>query len=251
MIIEIDESLDSYLDAADATTTAVRQGEGPVLRLLHEFHGYFAKTLWRDTNGMPPVVAFLSMNAFMIYLAGVRVAMSGHVVAVFPVLRTALESACYAYLIARSPHLAAVWMDRHKGDAERKACRAAFTGAVAEVAKDIEREQPGGGDWLREAYDTAIDFGGHPNIRSVFGHIEAHESSEKDSFHRFNLVGLYDARHVETLRGLFACADFALAIAVVLTRVLERPDERHQAELHALNECKNVVAEEVMNGRIG
>jgi hypothetical protein len=251
MIVEINESLDTYFDTADATTTALRQEDGPILRLLHDFHRYFAKTLWRDTSGVPPVAAFLSMNAFMTYLAGVRVAMSGHVVAVFPVLRTALESACYAYLIARTPDLAAVWTDRHKGDAERKACRATFTGAVAAVAKDVEREQPGGGDWLREAYDTAIDFGGHPNIKSVFGHVQAQEASETDPFHRFSLVGLYGTGHGETLRGLIACADFALAIAVLLTRVLERPDEQHQAELHALNEHKNAVADELMAGRIG
>jgi hypothetical protein len=251
MIFEINESMDDYLDTAHATTAALRREDGPILRLLHDFHGYFAKTLWRDANGMSPVAALLSMNSFMTYLAGVRVAMSGHVVAVFPVLRTALESACYAYLIVRTPDLAAVWTDRHNGDAERKACRVAFMGAVAAVAKDIEREQPDGGNWLREAYDAAIDFGGHPNTKSVFGHVRVQEDSEEDPIYRVSLAGLYGADHWETRRVLIACADFALAIAVVLTRALEQPDERHQAELQALNDRKNAVADDLMEARIG
>lgn len=103
MIVEISESMDEYLGTADVIATALRKDGGPIMDLLYDCHQYFSKTLWRSGHGMSPVVAMLSLNAFMIYLAGVRVAMSGHVVAVFPVLRTALESACYAYLIARHP----------------------------------------------------------------------------------------------------------------------------------------------------
>lgn len=250
MIIQINGTMDAYLDTADAITAALREESGPILTLLHDFHDYFATTLWRDADGVAPIAAMLSMNSFMTYLAGVRVAMSGHVVAVFPVLRTSLESACYAYLINKNRKLESVWTDRHKGDAERKACRVAFTGAVAEVAKSVERAQPGGGYWLREAYDTAIDFGGHPNFKSVFGHISVEEDRVEDPFYRVNLAGLYGADHWETRRILIACADFALAIAVVLTRALDKPDQRHQAELQILSDRKNAVSDDLMTGRL-
>jgi hypothetical protein len=32
------------------------------------------------------------------------------------------------------------------------------------VAKLVERDQPGGGNWIAQAYDVAIDFGAHANI---------------------------------------------------------------------------------------
>ena len=135
----------------------------------------------------------LSMNAYMLFLAGVRVAMTGHVTACFPVLRTALESACYGFLIAKDPDLSAVWADRHKDADSKKVCRKAFGSAVTDVAKLVEREQPGGGQWLSDAYDAAIDFGAHPNIKSVFGHVRILEDVPEDPYFRVNLAGLYGA----------------------------------------------------------
>jgi len=177
--------------------------------------------------------------------------MTGHVVAVFPVLRTALESACYGYLVAKDPGLAEIWSNRHRDDSARKACRAAFTGAVRVVAKDFDRSQPpDGGAWIEEAYDAAIDFGGHPNIRSVFAHVRVEEDVEDDSYFRANLADLYGPDHAETQRILIAALDFGLAIAVVLTRSLDDPDEQHQDELQALSDRKNAAAAALSEGRL-
>lgn len=248
MIVEINESLDDYIDTTNAITQALREENGPILQTLHAFDAYFRKTLWRDSGSLGPMAMMLSMNAYMLFLAGVRVAMTGHVNAVFPVLRTALESACYGNLIAKDPELSAVWTDRHRDDAARKTCRKAFGSAVAEVAKQVEREQPGGGQWLADAYDIAIDFGAHPNIKSVFGHVRMLEETPDDPYYRVNLAGLYGADHWETGRMLLGCLDFALAIAVVLTRALDNPDQQHQDELQALNDRKNEVGERFAGG---
>lgn len=248
MIVEIERSMEDYIDTTNAITDALRAENGPILQTLHTFDAYFRKTLWRDGSSLNPMAMMLSMNAYMLFLAGVRVAMTGHVSAVFPVLRAALESACYGYLIAKDPGLGSVWTDRHKDGAARKACRKAFGSAVTEVSKQVEREQPGGGQWLAAAYDVAIDFGAHPNIKSVFGHVRMQEDDPDDPNFRVNLAGLYGADHWETQRILIGCLDFALAIAVVLTRALERPDQLHQDELQALNDRKNRVSQEIAVG---
>ena len=243
MIVEIEESLDHYLDTADAIAAEVRGEGGPLLDLLRDFHTYFARTLWRGGDGLPPAAAMLSMSAFLTYLAGVRVAISGHAAAVFPVLRTALESACYAYLIAKSPELADIWLCRHDDSASLKACRRTFDGAVRKVAADVDREQAGGGAWLLEAYEAAIDFGAHPNVKSVVGHTRLEEEREDDPFLRVSVASLYGSDHWQTFRSLVACADYALAIAVVLTQSLDSPDAVHQEELQRLNDRKNELAE--------
>lgn len=243
MIVEIDKSLDHYLDTADEIAAAVRQEGGAVLDLLRDFHDYFARTLWRSAEGMPPAAAMLSMSAFLTYLAGIRIAISGHAAAVFPVLRTALESACYAYLIAKTPDLASVWLHRHDDRDSLKACRRSFDGAVRTVAREIDAEQPGGGAWLLEAYDAAIDFGAHPNVKGVVGHARMEDDRDDDPFLRVSIGGLYGADHWQTFRSLVACADYALAIAVVLTRSLDSPDAVHQTELQRLNDRKNELAE--------
>lgn len=248
MIVEINESLNDYLDKTDAITAALREENSPILQTLHGFDDYFRKTLWRDASGVGPMAMVLSMNAYMLFLAGVRVAMTGHVTACFPVLRTALESACYGFLIAKDPDLSAVWSDRHKDADSKKVCRKAFGSAVTDVAKLVEREQPGGGQWLSDAYDAAIDFGAHPNIKSVFGHVRILEDEPEDPYFRVNLAGLYGADHWETYRMLIGCLDFALAIAVVLTRALDNPDQKHEEQLQALNDEKNRVAEAFISG---
>lgn len=248
MLVELDQSMDDYIDTTNAITAALREQDGPILQTLHAFDGYFTNTLWRGDSKLGPMAMMLSMNAYMLFLAGVRVAMTGHVNAVFPVLRTALESACYGYLIAKDPDLSAVWTDRHKDPAARKASRKAFGSAVADVAKHVEREQPGGGQWLADAYDVAIDFGAHPNIKSVVGHVRLQEDTPDDPMFRVNLAGLYGADHWETQRMLIGCLDFALAIAVVLTRALDEPDQLHQDALQALNDRKNQVSDAFANG---
>lgn len=96
--------------------------------------------------------------------------------------------------------------------------------------------------------DAAIDFGAHPNIKSVFGHVRILEDVPEDPYFRVNLAGLYGADHWETYRTLIGCLDFALAIAVVLTRALENPDQEHQEQLQVFNDEKNRVSEAFTSG---
>lgn len=240
MFIQISKSIDDYIDHTNETTAALRAENGPLLRMLREFDAYFVKTLWRDAKELSPVAAFLSMNAYMVYLAGVRTALTGHVVAVFPLLRTALESACYAYLIAKQPELTEIWMNRERDEVTRKACRKNFTDAVAKVAKDLNGVQAGSGDAIMEAYTLAIDFGGHPNAKSILEHINLSEGHKDDAYLQVSLTGLYGAEHWETGRHLIACADFAMVLAVVLTRTLPNPDLLHQDSLQSLADLKSV-----------
>ncbi|WP_243450829.1 hypothetical protein, partial [Sandarakinorhabdus glacialis] len=83
----------------------------------------------------------------------------------------------------------------------------------------------------------------------MFGHVRFGKEDPEDPFYRVNLAGLYGADHWETRRMLIGCLDFALAIAVVLTRALDRPDQQHQEQLQALNDLKNVVSEDFQQGR--
>lgn len=246
MIVEISQSMDEYIDKGSEVTLALRVENGPILQALHKYHEYFATVLWRDVD-LDPIPAFLSMNAFMLYLAGIRVALTGHVSAVFPVLRTALESASYSFLMTEDPELVDIWTNRHKSKEGLKLCRRRFSSAVPATAAAINREQPGGGDWILEAYDAAIDFGAHPNIRSVFGHV-SFDDDQGDDFHRISLTGLYGRDSWETKRVLIGCLDFGLAIAVLLTRALNAPDQEHQDRLQALSDLKNRIVEDFARG---
>jgi hypothetical protein len=64
-------------------------------------------------------------------------ALSGHAAATFPLFRTAMEAACYAYLMKDNEDLEKVWLDRHTSPEALKKSRKAFTSAVKEAATGI------------------------------------------------------------------------------------------------------------------
>jgi hypothetical protein len=176
--------------------------------------------------------------------------MTGHAGAIFPTLRTALEYACYAFLIADDRALAGVWTNRHDSREALKASRSAFTGAVKATVRKLDEIQSGSANWISEAYDMAIDFGGHPNPRGVFTHTSWGE--ETASHLAINIAGLYSADQFETTRSLIACLEFSLAIAVVLTRCRKEFSKTIQNELNALNDRKESVINELIKmGAIG
>ncbi|WOC16135.1 hypothetical protein [Pseudochrobactrum sp. MP213Fo] len=94
---------------------------------------------------------------------------TGLVAAIFPLLRTALESASYGQLIERDPVLADVWTHRHCSEVDKKACSKAFTlhpGIVhlKDVAPDVY-------DPAKLTHEGTIDFGAHPNLKGVASHL--------------------------------------------------------------------------------
>jgi hypothetical protein len=247
MRLVLDKSFDDYITAGEETARKILTANGPLIKALRSHHDYFTRTLWADDPDINPVAGVLSINAFMMFLAGTRIAMTGHAGAIFPVLRTGLEYACYAFLITEDPALAAIWSDRHRDAKSLKASRNAFTGAVKITAQKLNDIQDDSGDWIFEAYETAIDYGGHPNPRGVFDHVSMLNEGPEE-YHQVNVAGLYGEDHFYTERSLIACLDFGLAVAIVLSRCRKEFSEEVQTKLNALNEEKEQVAAE-MNAR--
>lgn len=123
-----------YVATGDEITTQWLKSGSPLLEAIEQIHGFFPQSLWKGDVELTPHQAMLSMNAFMLYMSAVRVSLSGHVAATFPLFRTALESACYAYVIGEDRSLETVWVDRHRGDEQRKLCRRKLSTAVSDAA---------------------------------------------------------------------------------------------------------------------
>lgn len=239
------ESFQSYFEATNETAQLLLEEDGPLVRLALQPYEYFAKVLWVEAKELNPWVALLSMHAVMLYLAGVRIALGGHFTAIFPTMRTALESACYAYKISKDNDLARTWLDRHDSTEAMRECRKRFSGAVADVADELEEIAKGNGAWIKEAYDEAIDHGGHPNVKAILQHSRMSETDDKAIV---SLVGLHGPHGFETHRGLLACAECAFAVAVVLTHTLDEANEMHLDFLNGFNQEKEKVAEALSAG---
>lgn len=239
LTFQIDSKLVDYVATGDEITTQWLKSGSPLLEAIEQIHDFFPQTLWKGDVELTPHQAMLSMNAFMLYMSAVRVSLSGHVAATFPLFRTALESACYAYVMGEDRSLETVWGDRHRGDEQRKLCRRKLSTAVSDAAKLIEATQPSPGvaAWINEAYDSAIDFGAHPNPKSIFRNVE--EPQDAGDHWLVPLIGLHSSESSEGSLSLMACLDYGLVIAVVLSHCVggERPGVAE--ELHRLNDLKN------------
>lgn len=136
-------TLEDYISRGDKNTEGLLKVEHPFMPLARAYYRFFSEQLWADSEPLPTSQVFLSVNAFTTWTAALRMALTGHEAATYPLLRTALESACYALVIARRPDMAAIWSARHEGDAQRKACRRAFGSAVADAAAATRDIRPG------------------------------------------------------------------------------------------------------------
>lgn len=248
MKFEMSLSLRDYIRNGSETTETLLGEPGELVDAIERTYAFFANVLWSGDPDLRPTPAFLSLNAFMLWISGVRMAMTGHAAATYPLFRTALESACYAYAMVRDPSLDAIWLGRHSDEAAYKQCRKAFQSAVRDTAARLNVAQPNSGDMVLEVYEAAIDFGAHPNARSVLHHLNFGVDDDS-GFQRLSLIGLHAADSFELQRSLMACLDYGLATAIVLARSLGNSSEAVERGLFALNETKERLTETLFETR--
>lgn len=231
--------IEPYMAAADETTAELLASSDPLVAALREYDTYFREgRWWQHSSSAAPLV--LCMNAYQFFLAGSRMALSGHCAAVFPLLRTALESAAYASLMMHKPELEEVWTSRHQSKKKKEDCSSAFT--FKQAIKLLKDRAPDIHALATSAYEGAIDYGAHPNVIGVFGHVSI-DDQRSDNFVAVNHVSLYGANHIETIRGFCACLDFGLAIIGIIALSSHEISDMLLDELSRLIEVKNAATE--------
>ncbi|MDF5794620.1 hypothetical protein P4203_03760 [Pseudomonas aeruginosa] len=148
-----------------------------LMPLVDQMDQIFQQEIFANDFEAHPTAGLLIMNAYTMLLSAVRQALSGHVVSTFPIARTALESACYAFLIARDEGKADIWFHRHDSEKAHQSCRETFT--VAKAVKELKGIDTVMAEYVQAHYAAAIDFGAHPNRKSVTDHRRTPAQSEK------------------------------------------------------------------------
>ena len=120
----------------------------------------------------PPseVEAMLFLRCHAAFRAAAGEAMAGQAVECYRQCRGMLENAAYAVHIRRDPSLAIVWLNRHQDEAGMKASKKAFQHIA--VAASVAAANQDAGKRFEDLYQRAIDWGGHPNERSVTGNMK-------------------------------------------------------------------------------
>lgn len=228
-----------YLETADATTSEILRTAPEALALVEECDELISNLVVGRERFLGTVTHALALNAHFLYLASVRISLSGHPAATYPTLRTALESACYALLIEKNEQLAGLWQKRHESEEDLRAHKRAFGSAVPQAAKLAGVDDDFIRVYITSLYEAAIDFGGHPNPRAMLGHAVLGDDETLDEF------GCLYPWGKGLCQSLLNCVEFGIAIICLLAAItngspLLKPSS---AYLHDLAMRKNKCAE--------
>jgi hypothetical protein len=111
----------------------------------------------------------LGMHAQRMWTAAVSLIFNGQYYAAVPIMRTALESICYALLIAEYPEKGTIWSDRNSSEDAMKASKKAFKQPMVDARDILNKKDKNLGKFVYDTYLRLIDEGAHPNPKGVAG----------------------------------------------------------------------------------
>ncbi|SPH20326.1 hypothetical protein ASD8599_01062 [Ascidiaceihabitans donghaensis] len=240
MKFETTPSFESYFDLAEASTQMALSSHSDAMRILEQIHTVFVTELPLISDGWGPSQGLLNISSLMTWLTSIRVATTGHSASAFPLFRTSLEAACYAYNIWAQPELEQVWLERNRDDKAHRKSRRAFTSAVKDAAKHLVKRSfvwPGTEDWINTAYNQSIDFGAHPNPKSILPGVRI-DDQRTDGMVGLNLAGVYGGDSFEAERLLVASIDYGQLILLVAGCGTEQPSQNIFDSLNLINDSK-------------
>ena len=169
------DPLSEFWDAAAGNVIANFANDSVDLRLLRQIDGLLQRIAENLIGQKNTLVALLFLRTHAAFRAASLVATSGMPTEAYPLARTVLEHAGYALLIHRKPTDGETWLRRHDGPAEMRAARRAFTPTeIKAVLGDLDK---GLQKIFEDLYEYNIDFGGHPNERSLTANLALEEHS--------------------------------------------------------------------------
>lgn len=165
----------------------------------------------------------LALNAHSLFLAATKMAKSGHDIAVYPLLRTAMESATYAILLTQDENLYSIWIKRHESENCFKQSKKAFTPAMKRLRKILHDYDENSGcspyeEYIMSMYDAVIDFGAHPNPITITNNT----TIIQDETYRFEYLNNFN---LQMMKSILACIEIGtiLSIIMYLPQILKEP----------------------------
>lgn len=164
------DKLTEFFDAARSNQVATFANKQERFAKLREIDDCFLKigeNLINPQNIVPP---FLLLRSHASFRGASSFAMSGQAAEAYVMMRSGLEHASYASLMSDNDTLAEIWLRRHDSEDALKKVRKEFSQAalVASIgARDAKLAK-----LYEKLYQDAIDFGAHPNERSVTGNMK-------------------------------------------------------------------------------
>lgn len=243
-----DDSFRAFLTACTENQDEVLAQNSPYVAMMDALDS-FLLTHITNPSVVPSdlVMHALRINSRFMLMTGFRIGLTGHAAGVYPTLRTALETACYAFLMSHDEALSDVWMKRSLSVDHTKAFKKAFKQPIADARDLIDKLHPNNlGTWMYELYKASMDFGAHPNALTVVLHTRFSDD-EATGWTKYENIALYTVGNFEFDRTLLACVEMGLAIAIVLSMTLDVPSQEILQDVNYLNTMKNDLEDSLRN----
>ncbi|MEN4750722.1 hypothetical protein ABEH28_13245 [Pseudomonas sp. Ps21-P2] len=239
-----DDSFRAFLTACTENQDEVLAQNSPYYAMMEALDS-FLLTHVTNPGELPEdlVMHALRINARFMLMTGFRIGLTGHAAGVYPTLRTALENACYAFLMSHDKALSDVWMKRSLSVANTKAFKKAFKQPIADARDLMDKLHENDlGAWMYEMYQASMEFGAHPNALTVVLHTRLSDDVETGGKKYENIV-LYSVGDFEFERTLLACIETGLAVAIVLAMTFVNPSMESIEAVNSLNKMKEELVE--------
>lgn len=210
-----DQTITGFLTAAKENEADAVAHHADLLKLLDKVDDKF-RALMNPCADDNPLCRIMVMNAHAYFLAAVRIALTGQAPPVFTTLRGSLECAFYALIVQEIPGSDLIWINRY---ADKKACRTTFVPSKAIRLLDFDRNLA---SLAQESYDLLIDFGAHPNLRTVTDNLRVNEVPEGT---RITLTYLQMFDSLPVARSLLACFETGIVAVLLFTQVFRHTEE--------------------------
>jgi hypothetical protein len=161
------DELSAFLETAYQNRYATFVNKKDWFRRLARIDGAFlriTKDWLNPTNLISPLLFFRCHAA---YRAACEHALAGQIAESFLQNRACLEYAGYSLHIHKNAGFDELWLRRHDDDASLKAMKAEFL--IAKISASIANVNRHTAKVFDDLYQRAIDYGAHPNERSMTG----------------------------------------------------------------------------------
>jgi hypothetical protein len=149
----------------------------PAYKRLSDIDALFVRVSKDWLNPPDEIAAMLFVRCHSAFRTAASLAAAGQAAETYVMNRVVLEYAAYALHLHRDAALRFIWLNRHQSAADMKASRDALT--HAKVLATVTAVNRHAAKRFENLYQHAIDFGGHPNERSVTGNMKMVEEADR------------------------------------------------------------------------
>lgn len=171
------DELTKFLDAARSNQWGTFWNKRSAVGKLIAIDAQFMKASKDWMNPQSEIAALLLLRCHAAFRAAAGLAMAGQAAEAYVQCRAMLEYAAYAVHIYRDPPLGTLWLNRHQDPVSMEAQKRAFS--HRKVLASVTGANAHAGKRFENLYQLTIDFGGHPNERSVTGNMKMVEAPGK------------------------------------------------------------------------